>query len=509
MDKILVLDFGSQYTQLIARRVRELGVYSEIKPYYYPVQSIKQENPKGIILSGGPKSVLEEDAITVERELFDLGIPILGICYGLQLISHLLGGKVRKAEKREYGKSILKIISGDYLLKGIKDGSIVWMSHGDEVYKLPNGFLLTASTTTNDVAVIENPERKIFGVQFHPEVAHTEMGKEILANFIFNYANAQKSWNLSSFIEESLKGIREKVGKERVLCALSGGVDSTVTALLVNKAIGENLTCVFVNTGLLRLGEYEEMMERFKRLNLHVVGVDASKRFLKALKGVKDPERKRKIIGRTFIKVFEEKAKELGKFKFLAQGTTYPDVIESLPQKGPSSTIKSHHNVGGLPKSMKFRLLEPLRELFKDEVREIGIKLGLDEEFIWQHPFPGPGLAVRIVGEVTEERINTLRLADRILIEEIKNAGIYRELWQAFCVLLPVKSVGVMGDERTYQQVVAIRMVQSTDGMTANWFHAEHSLLSKISTRIINEVHGINRVVYDITTKPPGTIEWE
>ncbi len=505
----MVLDFGSQYTQLIARRVRELGVYSEIKPYYYPVQSIKEENPKGIILSGGPKSVLEDTAITIDKEIFNLGIPILGICYGLQLISHLLGGKVRKAKRREYGKSILKIISGDHLLKGIKDEIVVWMSHGDEVFELPEGFTLTASTTTNDVAVIENPEGKIFGVQFHPEVSHTEMGKEILSNFIFKYAKAQKSWNLSSFIEENLREIREKVGKEKVLCALSGGVDSTVTALLVNKAIGDSLTCVFVNTGLLRLGEYEEMMERFKRLNLHVVGVDASRKFLNALRGVKDPERKRKIIGRTFIKVFEEKAKELGRFKFLAQGTTYPDVIESLPQKGPSSTIKSHHNVGGLPRTMKFQLLEPLRELFKDEVREIGMKLGLDEDFIWQHPFPGPGLAVRILGEVTEERINTLRLADRILIEEIKNASVYRELWQAFCVLLPVKSVGVMGDERTYQNVVAIRMVQSTDGMTANWYHADHSLLSKISTRIINEVHGINRVVYDITTKPPGTIEWE
>lgn len=509
MDKILVLDFGSQYTQLIARRVRELGIYSEIKPYYYPLQSIKEENPKGIILSGGPKSVLEEDAITVDKELFNLGIPILGICYGLQLISHLLGGKVRKAEKREYGKSILKIVSGNFLLKGIKDESIVWMSHGDEVNELPAGFLLTASTTTNDVAVIENPERKIFGVQFHPEVTHTEMGKEILSNFIFNYAHAKKSWNLSSFIEESVKKIRERVGKEKVLCALSGGVDSTVTAILLNKAIGDNLICVFVNTGLLRLGEYEEMMERFKRLNLNVVGVDASRIFLNSLKGVKDPERKRKIIGRTFIKVFEEKARELGKFKFLAQGTTYPDVIESLPQKGPSSTIKSHHNVGGLPKSIRFQLIEPLRELFKDEVREIGMMLGLEEDFIWQHPFPGPGLGVRIIGEVTEERINILRLADKILLEEIKKAGVYKDLWQAFCVLLPVKSVGVMGDERTYQNVVAIRMVQSTDGMTANWFNAEHSLLSRISTRIINEVRGINRVVYDITTKPPGTIEWE
>lgn len=509
MDKILILDFGSQYTQLIARRVRELGVYSEIKPYYYPIQSIKEENPKGIILSGGPKSVLEKDAITIDKELFNLGIPILGICYGLQLISYLLGGKVRKAPKREYGKSTLKVIVGDHLLKRIESESVVWMSHGDEVFELPNGFILTASTKTNQVAVIENPQKKIFGVQFHPEVSHTERGKEILSNFIFNYAGAKKSWSLSSFIDESVKEIRKIAWKEKVLCALSGGVDSTVTAVLVNKAIGDNLTCVFVNTGLLRLGEYEEMMERFKKLNLHVEGVDASKRFLLSLKGVKDPERKRKIIGRTFIKVFEEKARELGKFKFLAQGTTYPDVIESLPQKGPSSTIKSHHNVGGLPKSMKFKLIEPLRELFKDEVREIGMKLGIDEDFIWQHPFPGPGLAVRIVGEVTEERINTLKLADRILLEEIKNAGVYRDLWQAFCVLLPIKSVGVMGDERTYQHVVAIRMVQSTDGMTANWFHAEHSLLSKISTKIINEVHGINRVVYDITTKPPGTIEWE
>ncbi len=509
MDKILILDFGSQYTQLIARRIRELGVYSEIKPYSISLKSIKEEAPKGIILSGGPRSVLEEGAPTLDKEIFNMGIPLLGICYGLQLISYLLGGKVRKAERREYGKAVLKIRSDKGLLKGIRNESVVWMSHGDEVFELPEGFFLTASTATNDVAVIENYEKRIFGIQFHPEVAHTDQGKEILSNFIFNYAESEKSWNLSAFIDRSLEEIRERVGEDKVLCALSGGVDSTVTALLVNRAIGENLTCVFVNTGLLRWGEYEEMMKRFKSLTLNVVGVDASEKFLKSLKGVKDPERKRKIIGRTFIKVFEETAKELGKFRFLAQGTTYPDVIESMPQRGPSSTIKSHHNVGGLPKSIKFKLLEPLRELFKDEVREMGRRLGLDEEFIWQHPFPGPGLAVRIVGEVTEERISLLRRADKILLEEIRDAGIYRDLWQAFCVLLPVKSVGVMGDERTYQNVIAIRLVQSVDGMTANWYHADHSLLSKISTRIINEVYGINRVVYDVTTKPPGTIEWE
>ncbi|MGQ9617875.1 MAG: glutamine-hydrolyzing GMP synthase [Candidatus Aminicenantia bacterium] len=509
MDKILILDFGSQYTQLIARRVRELGVYSEIKPYFFPIHSIKDFSPRGIILSGGPRSVLEENAPTVETDLFKLGIPILGICYGLQLISHLFNGKVRRAEKREYGKAVLKIHYDKGLLKGIKSDAVVWMSHGDEVYELPPGFILTASTTTNEVAVIENHEDRLFGVQFHPEVSHTEIGRDILSNFIFDVAGASKSWNLSAFIDKSVREIKEKVGDKKVLCALSGGVDSTVTALLVNKAIGKNLTCVFVNTGLLRLREHEEMMEKFRRLTLHVFAVDASTKFLKALKGVKDPERKRKIIGSTFIRVFEGKAKELGEFEFFAQGTTYPDVIESVSQKGPSSKIKSHHNVGGLPKRMKFKLLEPLRELFKDEVREIGMKLGLDEDFVWQHPFPGPGLAVRIVGEITEERLLILRQADRILLEEVRSAGIYRNLWQAFCVLLPVKSVGVMGDERTYQYAVAVRMVQSTDGMTANWYHADHSLLSSISTRIINEVNGINRVVYDITTKPPGTIEWE
>lgn len=510
MNKVLVLDFGSQYTQLIARKTRELGVYSEIFPFDTPLSRIRKERPAALILSGGPRSVYEPDAPLPDVAIFRLGIPVLGICYGLQLMAHLLGGKVVSSTKREYGFARLKIIDRRGLLKGVKDRGQVWMSHGDRVEKIPPGFAVTGKTANTKVAVIESREQKFFGAQFHPEVIHTHQGKKILANFLFLLAGLKPEWSMKSFIEKKVGEIRQLVGKEKVICGLSGGVDSLVTSLLVHRAVKNNLTCIFVDNGLLRKGQYEELMDEFRRkLSLRVIGVDASDLFLRRLRGVIPPERKRKIIGRTFIDIFEEQARKIGGVKFLAQGTIYPDVIESAPVKGPSSTIKSHHNVGGLPKGLRFKLVEPLKELFKDEVRALAAELGADKEFVAQHPFPGPGLAVRILGDVTRERIAMLREADRILLEEVRKAGLYNRLWQAFVVLLPVKSVGVMGDQRTYQQVVVIRLVQSVDGMTANWYAAEPRVLSRISTRIVNEVNGVNRVVYDITTKPPATIEWE
>lgn len=510
MNKVLVLDFGSQYTQLIARKVRELGVYSEIFPFDTPLSRIKKENPAALILSGGPRSVYEPDAPLPDTSIFRLGIPVLGICYGLQLMAHLLGGKVVSSTKREYGFARLRIRDRHGLLKGVKDRGQVWMSHGDRVEKIPPEFVVTGKTANTKVAAIESKGQKFFGVQFHPEVIHTRQGNKILANFLFSLAGLNPEWSMKSFIGKKVAEIRELVGKEKVICGLSGGVDSLVTSLLVHRAVKNNLTCIFVDNGLLRKGQYEELMDEFRRkLSLRVVGVDASELFLRRLRGVISPERKRKIIGRTFIDIFEEQARKIGGVKFLAQGTIYPDVIESAPVKGPSSTIKSHHNVGGLPKGLRFKLVEPLKELFKDEVRILAAELGVDKEFIAQHPFPGPGLAVRILGEVTAEPIARLREADRILLEEIRKAGLYNKLWQAFAVLLPVKSVGVMGDQRTYQQVVVIRLVQSVDGMTANWYAAEPLVLSRVSTRIVNEVDGVNRVVYDITTKPPATIEWE
>jgi len=510
VNKVLVLDFGSQYTQLIARKVRELGVYSEIFPFDTPVSRIKKESPQALILSGGPRSVYEKGAPLASPEVFHLGLPVLGICYGLQLMAHLLGGKVAPSSHREYGFARLEILDRGGLLKGLKNNGQVWMSHGDRVEKIPSGFAATGRTANTGFTVIEAPGLRMHGVQFHPEVIHTSQGKMILANFLFSLAGLKREWSMKSFIARKVEEVRRTVGRGRIICGLSGGVDSLVTSLIVHRAVGDRLTCVFVDNGLLRKGQYEDLMEEFRRrLRLHVVGVDASDRFLRHLRGVTSPERKRKIIGRTFIEIFEAQARKIGRAKFLAQGTIYPDVIESAPVKGPSSTIKSHHNVGGLPKGLKFKLIEPLRELFKDEVRTLAAELGVDRELIAQHPFPGPGLAVRILGEVTPERIAILREADRILIEEVRRARLYYKLWQAFAILLPVRSVGVMGDRRTYHQVVVLRLVQSVDGMTANWFPVESRILTRISTRIVNEVHGVNRVVYDITTKPPATIEWE
>jgi GMP synthase (glutamine-hydrolysing) len=510
VNKVLVLDFGSQYTQLIARKVRELGVYSEIFPFDTSLARIRKESPQAIILSGGPRSVYEKGAPQASAAIFQLGIPVLGICYGVQLMAHLLGGKVVPSSHREYGFARLEILDRGGLLRRIRDRGQVWMSHGDLVEKPPPQFAVTGRTANTKVAVIESRARRLFGVQFHPEVIHTRQGKAVLANFLFSLAGLKADWSIKSFIERKVAQIRRTVGRGRVISGLSGGVDSLVTSLLVHRAIGENLTCIFVDNGLLRKGQYEDLMEEFRRkLHLRVRGVDASGLFLGRLRGVISPERKRKIIGRAFIEIFEAEARRIGRAEFLAQGTIYPDVIESAPVKGPSATIKSHHNVGGLPKGLRFKLVEPLRELFKDEVRVLAADLGVDREFIGQHPFPGPGLAVRIVGEVTPERIAILREADRILLEEVRKTRLYPKLWQAFAVLLPVRSVGVMGDQRTYHQVVVLRLVQSVDGMTANWYPVESRVLSRISTRIVNEVQGVNRVVYDITTKPPATIEWE
>lgn len=510
MNKVLILDFGSQYTQLIARRVRELGVYAEIQPSHLGFARIKEEAPQAIILSGGPQSVYEKGAPTLPLEFFQRGIPLLGICYGLQLIAHLLGGKVIPAPKREYGLTHLSPLDRHGLLRGVADKSSVWMSHGDSVGKLPPGFKITGTTSNTRAAVIESPERKIYGVQFHPEVVHTVEGKKILSNFLFNLCGLKADWTMSNFMETKVAEIKNLVGSSRVISGLSGGVDSLVASLLVQRAIGRRLTCIFVDNGLLRKGQYEQLLAAFRhRYGLQVMAVAAGQRFLRNLKGVRSPERKRKIIGRTFIEIFWEQTRKLKNVGFLAQGTIYPDVIESSAVKGPSATIKSHHNVGGLPARIPFRLVEPLRELFKDEVRRLGLELGVDREFIEQHPFPGPGLAVRIIGEVTAERLNILRAADEILVREVKKAGLYQKLWQAFAVLLPVRSVGVMGDQRTYQQVVVLRLVQSLDGMTAGWFPAPADFLSRVASRIVNEVHGVNRVVYDVTTKPPATIEWE
>lgn len=510
MDTVFVLDFGSQYTQLIARKVRELGVFSEIVPFNISLSRIKRENPKAIILSGGPSSVYEEEAPLIPEGIFFLGIPVLGICYGLQLMVHVLGGKVASSIKREYGFASLVVKDRKGLLAGIRGSSQVWMSHGDKVNRIPEGFVVTGLTSNSKAAVIENREKRIFGVQFHPEVVHTKQGKKILSNFILSQAGLKPDWTVGSFIQREADIIRRQVKNGKVICGLSGGVDSLVTSLIVHQAVGDNLTCIFVDNGLLRKGQHQNLMNKFREnFALKVVGVDATEDFLRRLERITSPEKKRKIIGEVFIRIFEREAAKIGNVQFLAQGTIYPDVIESSPVKGPSSRIKSHHNVAGLPKGLKFKLIEPLRELFKDEVRALGEELGVDRGFIQQHPFPGPGLAVRIVGEVTRERLRILREADSVLLDEIIRSGLYKKLWQAFTVLLPVRSVGVMGDLRTYQRVVVIRLVQSVDGMTANWYPAEPSLLTKISNRIVNEVNGVNRVVYDITSKPPGTIEWE
>lgn len=508
----LILDYGSQYTQLIARRVREAGVYSEIHPFNKATEAIKKAFPSAIILSGGPASVYDQEAPKLDPKILNLQIPILGICYGLQAIAYCLGGTVQPASEREYGRANLTEISvKSELLSGLPRGAQVWMSHGDKVINLPDGFVGTARTGDTDFAVIENSQKRIFGVQFHPEVAHTPQGKTVIDNFLFQICKLEPTWSMSSFIESTVEEIREQVGDSHVVAALSGGVDSSVMVALLHRAIGDQLHPIFVNNGLLRKNEAEEVRNAFEySLGIEVDYVDASQRFLDKLQGVTDPEEKRKIIGTEFIRVFEEEAARFKDVKFLAQGTLYPDVIESVSFRGgPSSTIKSHHNVGGLPERMHLDLIEPLRELFKDEVRELGLALGLSDKMIWRHPFPGPGLAVRILGEVTDQRVKLLQEADAIAISEIQNAGLYRDIWQAFVVLLPVKSVGVMGDERTYEHVAALRAVESTDGMTADWFRIPHEVLALISNRIINEVRGINRMVYDISSKPPSTIEWE
>ncbi|HSC35434.1 MAG TPA: glutamine-hydrolyzing GMP synthase [Thermodesulfobacteriota bacterium] len=508
-ETILVLDFGSQYTQLIARRIRELGVYSEIKPYNTPLDEIVRTEPKALILSGGPASVWDDDSPTVDRGVFELGIPVLGICYGMQLTAQLLGGIVERSRVREFGPATLRITNGFDLLSGIPDKSDIWMSHGDRVLELPPGFESIAESENSPRAAMKNREMRIYGTQFHPEVVHTKFGREILSNFLFKIAGCEGAWTSKSFVETAIKDIRQRAGNATVICGLSGGVDSAVAAVIIQRAIWDKLRCIFVDTGLLRLNEAEEVVESFRHMGLNLVHVDARERFLNKLRGVTDPERKRKIIGEEFVNVFEAEASKIKDARFLAQGTLYPDVIESVSVKGPSATIKSHHNVGGLPEKMNLKLIEPLRELFKDEVREVGRELGVPDEILGRHPFPGPGLAIRIIGEIDEERLEILRQADRIFIEEIKKGGVYGDIWQAFCVFVPVKTVGVMGDERTYENVIALRAVTSLDGMTAKWARIPYDLLEKISVRIINEVRGVNRVVYDISTKPPSTIEWE
>ena len=508
---ILIIDFGSQYNQLIARRVRENHVYCQIEPPSIPIASVKAMEPEGIILSGGPASIYSSGAPRVDKGIFSLGIPILGICYGLQHMIDSLGGKVICSKKREYGFAELLIKKQERLFKGVRTKTHCWMSHGDSIGFLPKGFVITASTSNSQVAAAEDIRRHFYGLQFHPEVVHTKEGKKILANFLFNICRCKKSWSMKSFGSQAIGEIRNQVGNEKVMLGLSGGVDSSVAAILIHRAIGRQLTCIFVDNGVLRAGEAERVIKMFKKhLHINLRFVRAGKLFLKNLKGVTDPEKKRKIIGRTFVEVFNQEARRIKDVRYLAQGTLYPDLIESRSAfGGPSAVIKSHHNVGGLPKKMTLKLVEPLKHLFKDEVRLLGKELGLADDVLLRQPFPGPGLAIRIIGDVTTRRLSVLRKADTILWEEIRANNLYHRLWQSFAVLLPIKSVGIMGDQRTYENILAIRAVTSNDAMTADWARLPHDILARISNRIINEVRGVNRVVYDISSKPPSTIEWE
>jgi GMP synthase (glutamine-hydrolysing) len=509
-EKIIILDFGSQYTQLIARKVRECGVYAEIYPFNISEEKLRSLAPNGIILSGGPSSVYAEGAPHPSFDVFALGLPVLGICYGLQLMAYKLGGSVDKAARREFGRAELTIDADNDLFEGVPKSTTVWMSHGDHLTAPPAGFRTIGHSDNTDFCAVRSDDGKMFGIQFHPEVHHTKEGKTILNNFVRKICRCTETWSTHSFIETQTAKIREMVGDNEVICALSGGVDSTVLAVLLHKAIGDQLKCIHIDTGLMRLNESQKLMQLFhENFNMDIELIDGSETFLGRLKGVTDPEQKRKIIGKSFIDLFDVAAKSHNEAKWLAQGTLYPDVIESVSVKGPSAVIKSHHNVGGLPEEMGLKLLEPFRELFKDEVRAVGRELGVPEWFVKRHPFPGPGLGIRVLGEITRERVEVLQRADAIYIEEIRNAGLYDEIWQAFAVLLPVSSVGVMGDERTYENVCALRAVTSTDGMTADWYQMPYEVLGRMSNRIINEIRGINRVVYDITSKPPGTIEWE
>lgn len=509
-DLILIIDFGSQYTQLIARRTREVKVYSEIHSHTISFENVQKLQPKGIILSGGPMSVYDDSAPSIDPQIFNLKVPILGVCYGLQFICKYFGGKVEPASDREYGKSILRITDNSDILRGIENASVVWMSHGDYLTELPKGFKVVGESEHSPICAISNPAKRFFGLQFHPEVVHTEEGEKIIRNFLFDICKCKGDWTPQNFIDEKLQSIKSTIGNSKAICAVSGGVDSTVAAVLIKKAIGDNLVCIHIDNGLMRKNESEKIGRLFEeKLKLNHIHVDASEKFLKNLKGVSDPEKKRKIIGNTFIEVFEDEAKKIKDAEFLVQGTLYPDVIESVSVKGASDTIKTHHNVGGLPEKMNLKLVEPFRELFKDEVRNVGRSLNIPPEFINRHPFPGPGLGVRILGEITKEKLEILREADDIFISSIKEADLYNSIWQAFTVLLPVSSVGVMGDARTYEFVLALRAVTSVDGMTADWYTFEHDFLSSVSNKIINKVRGVNRVVYDISSKPPATIEWE
>lgn len=507
-EHAVVIDFGAQYSQLIARRIRECRVYSEILPHDVTAKEIEARRPAGIVLSGGPASVYEPGAPKMDTRILELGIPILGICYGMQIMAHALGGRVEPGRKREYGKAELEVLNPNELFSGLDRHLVGWMSHGDSVLEPPPGFRILARTANTGVAAMSDRERHLYGVQFHPEVAHTPRGKEILENFLYRACGCSASWTMKSFIEKATESIRQQVGNGSVVCGLSGGVDSACVATLVHRAVGDHLSCIFVNNGLLRKGEPEMVQRTFRDVfKMRLVYVDAQDRFLEKLRGVSDPERKRNIIGEEFVRIFEEEAAKLGKAQFLAQGTIYPDVVES--GTGCAARIKTHHNVGGLPEDMKLELVEPLRQLFKDEVRVVCHELGLPDEITWRHPFPGPGLGVRLVGELTKERLDMLREADAIVVEEIKASGLYRELWQTFAILLPVQCVGVMGDQRTYASPVVLRAVTSEDAMTADWARLPYDLLERISNRIINEVHGVNRVLYDVSSKPPSTIEWE